>query len=247
LLYVVAADHNISRFEGAGLFLAILAYTGFLIFQANKDRNVSKDFEDTDQDAPKQFYIGVNLALIVCGLVLLVLGSRWFVEGAVAIARYFEVSELVIGLTIVAIGTSLPEVATSIVAAIRGQRDIAVGNVVGSNIFNILSVLGLTALVVPGGVTVSAEALSFDIPVMIAVAIVCLPIFFSGSSISRFEGILFLSYYLFYIGYIVLNALKHQALPEFSYLIAYVAFPLTALALGISTFRSFRAKRLHVD
>ena len=92
-----------------------------------------------------------NLALVAAGLLLLVLGSRWLVAGAVALAQAYGVSELVIGLTIVAAGTSLPEVATSVMAAIRGERDIAVGNVVGSNIFNILSVLGLSALVSPAG------------------------------------------------------------------------------------------------
>ena len=107
------------------------------------------------------------------------------VSSAVEIAHYFGVSDLVIGPTIVAVGTSLPEVVTPIVAALRGERDIAVGNVVGSNIFNILCVLGLTSIVTPGGLEVSATALQFDIPVMIAVARACLPIFFTGYTLAR--------------------------------------------------------------
>ena len=122
-----------------------------------------------------------NLAFVAAGLVLLVLGSRWLVNGAVAFAQALGVSELVIGLTIVAAGTSLPEVATSILAAFRGERDIAVGNVVGSNIFNILAVLGLSGLVAPAGCPSTAALLRFDLPVMIAVAVACLPIFASGA------------------------------------------------------------------
>ena len=109
------------------------------------------------------------------------LGSRWLVNGAVAFAQALGVSELVIGLTIVAAGTSLPEVATSILAAFRGERDIAVGNVVGSNIFNLLAVLGLAGLVAPGGLPAPAALLRFDLPVMVAVALACLPIFASGA------------------------------------------------------------------
>ena len=121
------------------------------------------------------------------------------------------VSDLVIGLTIVAAGTSMPEVVTSIVASVRGQRDIAVGNVVGSNIFNLLGVLGLSSLVSPDGMAVSAAALHFDIPVMTAVALACLPVFFTGQTIARWEGGLFLGYYVAYTAYLVLAAQQHDA------------------------------------
>ncbi|MFP4437528.1 MAG: calcium/sodium antiporter [Chloroflexaceae bacterium] len=153
----------------------------------------------------------LNVALIVVGLVLLVLGSDWLVAGAVTIAGALGISELIIGLTIVAVGTSLPEVATSVVAAYRGQRDIAVGNVVGSSIFNILAILGLTALVSPAGIGVPAEAIWFNIPVMIAVSLACLPIFFTGSVVSRREGWMLLGYYgvytIFLIWFDVLSTL----------------------------------------
>ena len=114
-------------------------------------------------------------------------------------------SELLIGLTIVAMGTSLPEVAASVLASWRGERDIAVGNVIGSNLFNILCVLGLSAAVSAQGVAVPVSALRFDIPVMIAVAVVCLPIFFTGQQIARWEGGLFLGYYVAYTLYLVLS------------------------------------------
>jgi len=129
-------------------------------------------------------------ALIIVGIGLLVLGGRWLVDGAVEVTRALGMSELVIGLTIVAAGTSLPEVATSVIAAARRERDIAVGNVIGSNLFSILAVLGLAALLVPGGVEVAPAALRFDLPVMLAVAVACLPIFFTGHLIARWRGAL---------------------------------------------------------
>src|SRR5690606_7374608 len=147
-----------------------------------------------------------NIAVVIVGLALLVLGSRWLVDAAVTFARYLGVSEVVVGLTIVAAGTSLPEVVTSIVAALRGERDIAVGNVVGSNIFNIMGVLGLTGLVARDGIAVAPNLLVFDIPVMIVVALVCLPIFFTGQRISRGEGVLLLAGDCAYTGYLVMLA-----------------------------------------
>jgi cation:H+ antiporter len=116
------------------------------------------------------------------------------------------VSDTVIGLTIVAAGTSLPEVMASVLATIRGERDIAVGNVVGSNIYNILAILGLSGAIVPGGLQVSSQMLSFDIPVMIAVAAICYPFFKTGSRLSRWEGALFLAAYVGYTAYLIYKA-----------------------------------------
>jgi cation:H+ antiporter len=176
------------------------------------------------------------------GLVMLVLGARWLLEGAVELARAFGVSELVIGLTLVAAGTSLPELATSVVASLKGQRDIAIGNIVGSNIFNILSVLGVSALVAPDGVPVAAAALRFDIPVMIAVAVVCLPVFVSGGGIARWEGAVFLAYYAAYVTYLALDATRHPLLPAFSHAMWLLAIPATVIALAVSTARTLRAR-----
>jgi cation:H+ antiporter len=181
--------------------------------------------------------------MIVVGLGLLVLGARWLVDGAVAIATSLGVSELIIGLTIIAAGTSLPEVAASIIATLRGERDIAIGNVVGSNIFNILSVLGLSSLVSPNGMNVSSAALSFDTPVMIAVAIACLPIFFTGYSIARWEGLVFLGYYIVYTLYLILGATQHDALPLLSAIMLLFVLPITALTLIVVTWRSIQRSR----
>ena len=177
------------------------------------------------------------------GLTLLVLGSRWLVDSAVSFAQYLGVSELVVGLTIVAAGTSLPEVVTSVIAAIRGERDIAVGNVVGSSIFNIMGVLGLASLVSPTGIEVSEAVIGFDIPVMIGAALACLPIFFTGGVISRQEGLLFIGYYVAYTLYLVLAASQHDALPRFSAVMLYFVIPLTVVTIIIVVLKEIRSRK----
>ena len=162
---------------------------------------------------------------------LLVIGSQWLVEAAVTFAKALGVSELVIGLTIVAAGTSLPEVATSIMATIKGERDIAVGNVVGSNTFNILGCLGLSAAVAPRRHRDRAVAAPFDIWVMLAVAVACLPVFLTGRKISRGEGVLFLGYYVAYTVFLVLAAQHSDGSALFSRAMVYAVMPLTLLAL----------------
>ena len=153
---------------------------------------------------------------------------------------------MLIGLTIVAAGTSLPEAVTSIVAAIHGQRDIAVGNIVGSNIFNILAVLGTSAAVC-GRINVAPAALHFDIPVMTAVALACLPIFFTGGRISRWEGVLFVVYYVAYVAYLVLKTSQHSASPAFNCVVFYFALPATGLGIGLSLLYAIRAKKISYD
>jgi cation:H+ antiporter len=153
-------------------------------------------------------------------------------------------SELIIGLTVVAIGTSSPEIATSVIASLRGETDIAVGNAVGSNLFNILAVLGLAAIVSPSGVTVAPSALAFNIPVMIAVAVACLPIFFIGYRISRWEGALFLGYAAAYVTYLILGATQHPAQRVFGSVMLYFVLPLTVVTLAVLAMRAFQAQYL---
>lgn len=184
-----------------------------------------------------------DVVLVVAGLAMLVFGSKWLVAGAVELARRLGVSELVVGLTIVSAGTSLPEVATSVLAAFRGERDIAVGNVVGSNIFNILGVLGLSAALAPAGVDVSPAVLSFDIPLMIVVAAACFPVFFTGNMIARWEGGLFLGYYVAYVVFLVLQATAHPVLPVFTILMSGFVVPLTAVTLTVVTLRTIAGRR----
>jgi len=177
LLWILSADGNLSRIEGLFFVAGIVFYTAFLIFLGRHSTN--NDGQQTDltkQSGPEHRHNRFTIPLLILGgLGALVLGARLLVAGSVALARLLGVGELVIGLTIVAAGTSLPEVATSVVASIRGERDIAVGNVVGSNIFNILCVLGASAAASKTGIAVTTSVLKFDIPVMTAAAVACLP------------------------------------------------------------------------
>ena len=247
-VWLFALNGYVERWEGALLFAGIVAYTAFLGIQSQRERNAAVLAEYEAEYQPKrpaswlQRLLEAGMAGV--GLALLVLGARWFVEGAVGAAEAMGVSELVIGLTIVAAGTSLPEVATSIVAALRGERDIAVGNVVGSNIFNILAVLGLTALVVPGsGVPVSTNALWLDMPFMIVVAVACLPIFFTGYLIARWEGLLFLGYYIVYTAFLILGSIHYPHLSEYRNLFLLFAAPLTVITIGVSVARDLRQRK----
>ena len=159
------------------------------------------------------------------------LASNWLVGAAVAFARAFGVSELVIGLTIVAAGTSMPEVATSVMAAIRGERDIAVGNVIGSSTFNILGCLGVSGVVSANGLGIAPAVLNFDIWVMIAVAFACLPVLLLRRQIGRKRGLLFLAYYAAYLVYLILGAQQHDALDKFSAVMVSFVLPITVVTL----------------
>ncbi|TRO24023.1 calcium/sodium antiporter [Ectopseudomonas mendocina] len=242
----LAWDGELSRLDGTLLFGGVLAYTGFLIYNARKDKGGDDDEFAKEfglDEAPKPYAWAVNLGLIIAGLVLLVAGSNFLVEGAVTLARALGISELVIGLTVVAVGTSLPELATSIIAAIKGERDIAVGNIVGSNIFNLLCVLGLASLVSPTAISVSPNALAFDFPVMIAVAVACLPIFFAGYRINRWEGLLFLAYYVAYTLYLILSSTGRPFADVMGEAMLGYVLPLTAITLVIIAGRAWHKQR----
>jgi cation:H+ antiporter len=241
-LLALAGSGTISQFEGAVLVAGILAYTAILVALARRSGRPVADPDTPVAEHARRGW-GWQIALVVAGLALLLLGSRWLVDGAVAVAVEFGVSELVIGLTIVAAGTSLPEVATSVVAGLRGERDIAVGNVVGSNIYNILAVLGVGALIAPGGLPVAPGALNFDIPVMIAAAVACLPVFFATGVVTRWQGALFLGYWLIYTAYVILQAGQHDSLPAFNRIMTRVVLPLTAATLLLTTLRALRTRR----
>ncbi len=247
LTLLLALDGRFSRLDGAILFVGLIAYLGLLFRISQRESREVQDeyaheYAATRRNTARDSL--VNVALLLGGLGMLVLGSRWLVDGAVAVARSLGVSDLIIGLTIVAAGTSMPEVVTSIIASLRGERDIAVGNVVGSNLFNLLCVLALTSLFSPGsGVVVPAGALNFDLPVMTAVAVACLPIFFFGRRIARWEGGLFLGYYIAYTLYLVLDATGHDALPLFSAVMLEFVIPLTVITLLVIASRRATRRR----
>lgn len=239
---LMALDGRVGRIDGAVLFAGIVVYTVFLIRQSRRE-GAAVVQEYTEAFAPPAARASGavwDVVSVLAGLGLLVLGARWLVEAAVSTATALGVSELVIGLTIVAAGTSLPEVATSVLATIRGERDIAVGNVIGSCLFNLLAVLGLGGLVSPVGIPVADGALSFDLPVMIAVAIATLPIFITGYRIARWEAAVFLGYYIAYVGYLILAAAGHGLTTRLGDAITWFVLPLTVLTIGLSFTRHRR-------
>ncbi len=208
LLWVFILDGEIARWEAAILFAGAIVYTLWAIRASRKENAVAQEMSAPGAeppDTPSPWYI--NLGYVAVGLVLLVVGSNWMVGSAVEIAEGFGLSELVIGLTIVAAGTSLPELATSVLATIKGERDIAVGNIVGSSIFNILWVLGLSGLVAKNELQASSFLQNVDVPVMILAAAICLPVFFSGRNLMhRYEGFVFIVGYVLYVTYLVWNS-----------------------------------------
>ncbi|MBL8101997.1 MAG: calcium/sodium antiporter [Anaerolineales bacterium] len=241
---VLALDGNLSLVDGTILILLLIAYMVFALKQSRSEgREVQKEY--AEEYAPKETRTTkntiVNAVFILIGLGLLVFGSNWLVESSVQIAKILGVSELIIGLTIVAVGTSLPEVATSVIAAIKGESDIAVGNAVGSNIFNLLGVLGIGALVSPDGISVAARVLQFDLPVMVFVALVTMPIFYIDSRISRLEGGLLLSYYVTYVIFVIMRATESPALPAMQLFITFYA-PITFTIGIVLAIRSMRTR-----
>lgn len=240
---IFSLDGNLGRVDGVALFAGIIIYTAFQVVMSRSESfsgEFAKEFGDGSGRTWKDW--ALNLFLITAGLALLVLGSRWLVDSAVVIARLLGVNDLVIGLTIIAAGTSLPEVATSIVASVRGERDIAVGNVIGSNIFNILAVLGFASAMTPEGLVVSASALNFDIPVMVGVAVACVPVFFAGRIIGRWKGALFLAYYILYTLYLFLVSTHSQAVDAFRFAMGGFVIPLTVITLLTVLVRALRSQ-----
>jgi len=245
MVLILSLDENFSRADGLMLVAGLVIYVWFLIYQSRREsaevkEEYAKEF-GTERYATSSWV--KNIVLILGGLALLVLGSHWLVDSAVSFAQYLGVSELVVGLTIVAAGTSLPEVVTSVIATIRGERDIAVGNVVGSCIFNIMAVLGFAGIVAPTGIEVSTAVIRFDMPVMIVSALACLPIFFTGGVISRKEGALLLGYYVAYTLYLILAASHHDALPRFSAVMLYFVIPLTVVTMIIVALQEIRSRK----
>jgi cation:H+ antiporter len=242
LLLALGLDGKLSMFNGALLFGLLVAYTVFLVVQSRRETKAAKD-EFADEVKPAEAgawdsKLPAQIALIAAGLAALVFGSEWLVTASVAFAKAMGVSDLVIGLTIVAAGTSMPEVATSITAAIKGERDIAVGNVVGSNTFNILGCLGLSGLVSGDlGLAMAPALLNFDIWVMLAVALACLPVFMTGREIARWEGGVFVLYYVAYVAYLILSAQQHDALPAFSTAMMSFVIPITVITLIVVLIR----------
>ena len=243
--WVMALDGSIGTLDGILLVSGLIVYTTWTVVAARRpDAAATAEYDEAlDPDKLRSQPWWLDLGSIVLGLVGLVGGARLLVSAATDIAVDLGVPELVIGLTIVAVGTSTPEIATSVVAAMRGERDIAVGNAIGSNLFNLMGVLGLSAIVAPTALAVSESARTLDIPVMTAVAIACLPVFFNGYALKRWEGYVFLAYYVVYVVYLVLDGTDHQATDELGTAMGLFVLPLTVLTLAVVGARAWRRHR----
>jgi cation:H+ antiporter len=205
---LMAWDGILTRLEGAILVGAAIAYTGAIIRSAmHESRAVKAEFAREYAVPPTRHprrAVISNAAALIAGIMIVVLGADWLVTGAVDLARLLGVSDAFIGLTVVAIGTSAPELVTTVVSTLRQQRDIAVGNLIGSSIYNILFILGVTALVPAQGIGVEPALIYVDIPVMCLVAVACIPTFVTGRCVTRLEGALFVGAYLAYLSYLIL-------------------------------------------
>jgi len=245
LAFSLAADGRLGLFDGLLLVTGVIGYTVFALRQSRREsKKVQGEYakEFADKEEHTAWNTVKNLIFIVAGLGLLILGARWLVDSATTMAKSIGVSELVIGLTVVAVGTSLPEVATSIIAALKGESDIAVGNAIGSNIFNLLGVLGISGVLAPGGIDVSHRVLTLDFMVMVFVALVCLPVFYIDDNVSRGEGLLFLSYYILYTAYLILEASQSSILPAMTLFVSFYV-PLTFIGLVMFTIQARRLKK----
>jgi cation:H+ antiporter len=240
LLVVVSLDGKLGLLDGLLMLGGLAAHTVMSVVVGRREsaQDAAEDSAGgSGADAPEKRPMPMWLAglLLVAGVGLLVLGSQLLVNGAVSVATALGVSKLVIGLTVIAIGTSLPELATAIIAVRRGERDMAVGNIVGSNIFNIGLVLGLPAVIFGQGIPVPAAAIALDLPLMLAASIALLPIAFTGFIVARWEGGMFVALYVAYTAYLVLAATDHDALEGLTAVMLWFVLPLVAVTLVVVT------------
>ncbi|MDA3957351.1 calcium/sodium antiporter [Oceanispirochaeta sp.] len=199
LLWILLRDNSIGRIEGLFLFLSVLFYTFLTVFLSKKNAPLTQSVSNSRGETKPQKAVAIDISLVFLGLGFLMAGARFFVSGSIDLAKVLSVPEGVIGLTIVAAGTSLPELATSIVAALKGEEDIAIGNIIGSNIFNILCILGLTGVIQPLHTAgVDKVVMGF----MLGTAVFLLPLMKTGIRIVRAEGFLLLGIYGVYLWYL---------------------------------------------
>lgn len=216
VVWLLAADGRLARLEGVALAAGLAAYTIWSYLASRREPpEVSGEYAEAFGAPAGSVRRRWPLALlaVAAGLATLVLGARLLVAGATALAGAMGVPDLVVGSTVVAAGTSLPELATSVAAARRGERDIAVGNVVGSNLFNLLGVLGVATLLAPAGLPVDPAALETDLPVALLAMVVAAPVLATGLTLVRWEGALLLLAYGGYLALLVLASVGSAAAP----------------------------------
>ncbi|AZG46710.1 calcium/sodium antiporter [Gordonia insulae] len=196
LVWALAANGTLSRLDGTILLLLAIAYT-ITVIRAELTGSDELPVDAITATAPTPDRIGWRTLQLVAGMAVVIIGAEWLVSGAVEVAGDLGVSEAVIGLTVVAIGTSAPELVTTVMSTIRGERDLAIGNLIGSSIYNLTFILGATSLFRP--LEVTSELIRIDLPLMAAVALICVPVFLTGRRITRVEGIAFVVGYVVYL------------------------------------------------
>lgn len=243
LVYILGLNGFFTVWECLLLTIILIIYL-FYLFRQKGDVNIPL----ADDDA-KKHSVPKDLFLLVIGFAGLILGARWIVSSAIIFAEMAGVSELVIGLTVVAIGTSLPEIVISLLAAFKGEKDIAVGNIVGSNILNFLAVLGVSGMFIPEAIPIQQSLLDVDLILLIGATILCFPIFFTGRRIVRWEGAVFLVLYIAYLLYQFLIASEHEVLEVFIALMLYFVIPMILLlvttAFIAETKKRYRYRNFH--
>lgn len=240
----LSANRQLSRGEGVLLVAGIIAYTVFSYVAGRREEpEVVAEYDEAfGVDAtPRRVWPGA-VGMVLSGLVGLVVGAQLLVYGATSLAAALGVPDLIVGLTVVAAGTSLPELATSVIAARRGERDIAVGNVVGSNLFNLLAVLGAAAIA-GGGIVVPDAVVTGDLPVALLVTLVALPALASGLAVQRWEGVLLVAGYVGYVTVLVLAGVASPAAPaaQTLLLVGLGALALLLAVIGVISRRRVRA------
>lgn len=207
LLLVFAWDGLLTRIEGAFLVALGIAFT-LAVIRVVRQESIGVKIEFAREFGRRQLADRQALqefAMLVAGIAIVVIGADWLVDGAVVLARLWAVSEAFIGLTIVAIGTCSPELVTTVISTLRNERDIAIGNLIGSSVYNILIILGVTCLIPDAAIAVSPHLVAIDIPVMLLVALACVPVFISGRMVTRGEGVAFVAAYMVYLAYLIVE------------------------------------------
>ncbi len=240
LVYIFAINKTVVEWEGIILLLVLVGFITFSVLQSRRTAQATRESRITQTRRAALLEMGTGLGLSVAGAALLILGSRLFVDSASDIASALGVSELIIGLTIVSAGTSAPELTTAVVAALRGETDLAIGNAVGASVINVLGVIGGSALVSSGGLVVPVEAIRLDFPVAITVGIVVLAIAMIGKRAGRRDGIFMVGFYAAYLSALIAISINSDLLTPISIIVLGGVLPASILTAGYVIIRSLR-------
>ena len=242
VVYLFALDKSIVAWEGAILLIALAGFITFSVMQSRRTSRATREAMVERTRRAALIEMGGGLVLAGVGATLLILGSRLFVDSASGIASALGVSELIIGLTIVSMGTSAPELTTSIVAALRKQPELAIGNAVGASVINMLGVIGGSALIAGGGLAVPEDSIRLDFPIALSVGLVVLSIAILGGKAGRRDGIFMLGFYALYLTALIAISFSASLLTPASIVALGFVLPASVIAAAFLVIRSRRSK-----